>query len=237
MYIISFILILFGLFLIARRLVEATYLFLFLIFRSRTAAMTIITILMFPGTVIHELSHLFTATVLGVHAGRLELAPESIREERVTMGSVSIGHTDPLRRYLIGLAPISTGIIVLSALSTLFWPIVSQYPYDQTAILLIMLLSYLMIVVSVTMFSSPEDVKGLHWFLIAFAIVALTLYILGLRLDISGFQLPDIINNMLKTFTYSVGLVFLADCLLYVLTSLITTFAERMLGVKITKHS
>src|SRR5258706_13434406 len=105
------------LYFISQRLTQAVYNLTYLLFQARSIAVTVVTLVSFPGTVIHELSHLFTAEILGVHTGKLTLVPENIAEEEVKAGSVMIAHSDPFRRYAIGLAPIFSGLLAITTLS------------------------------------------------------------------------------------------------------------------------
>src|SRR3989337_2674203 len=88
-----------ALYVLSQSLTQAVFELTVLVFRARSVGITIVTLLTFPGTVVHELSHLFTAEVLGVRTGKLTLVPENIREEEVKAGSVMIADTDPFRRY------------------------------------------------------------------------------------------------------------------------------------------
>src|SRR5947209_5745118 len=95
-----------GIYVLSRALTQTIFNLTYLLTRARSIAVTLITLLNFPGTVIHELAHLFTAEILGVHTGKLSLVPESIAEPNIKAGSVMIAATDPFRRYAIGLAPV-----------------------------------------------------------------------------------------------------------------------------------
>src|SRR5438046_2497216 len=106
-----------GIYFLSRALTQSIFELTYVLLRARSIAVTVITLLNFPGTVIHELAHLFTAEVMGVHTGKLSLVPESIEELEIKAGSVMIAHTDPFRRYAIGLAPVFVGLIVLTAIS------------------------------------------------------------------------------------------------------------------------
>src|SRR3989344_4103040 len=94
-------------------LMQSFYTLVMLLTRTRSLAVTFVSFLLFPGTVVHELSHLFTAEILGVRTGKLTLAPESIRSEEIQAGSVAIAKTGPFRRAFIGLAPFFVGIASL----------------------------------------------------------------------------------------------------------------------------
>ncbi len=77
--------------------------------------------LILPGVVLHELSHWLTAWLLGVPARLPSLGPERIGSRRggkVSLGSVQVAKTDPLRSSLIGLAPLLVGATVIFLIGT-----------------------------------------------------------------------------------------------------------------------
>lgn len=192
---------------ISERLTQASFILLLRIFRSRSVAITIITIILFPGTVIHELSHLFTAEVLGVRTGKLTLAPESIEGNSIQSGSVAIATTDPLRRTLIGLAPTINGTIAVTALS---WWLMNVIHY-QTHILIdarfsIILIFLLILTISNTMFTSKEDTKGVLPVFLTLLIVIAGLYLSGIRIGLPQ-QVTETIQNVLQTLFQNLGVV------------------------------
>jgi len=197
------VLLLFGellfLYLLAARLTQAIYDLTMLLTRSRAVAVTVVTLLAFPGTVIHELSHLFTAEVLGVRTGKLTLVPESIREEEVKTGSVMIAATDPFRRYTIGLAPVFAGLMAITALSYLL-------SLSTTYDLLSIFYFYLLFAVSNSMFSSREDLKGFIPFILTLTILIAAAYIAGIRVGLTGPILAFVIK-ILDALTKSLGVV------------------------------
>ena len=65
-------------------------------------------------TFIHELSHYVSALSLFVNVGKFNLTPR-IEVEHVTLGSVHIEKTDPIRRFLIGASPFLFGMIIICA--------------------------------------------------------------------------------------------------------------------------
>lgn len=79
--------------------------------------MYLFAILFLPGTFIHEISHFLAALFLLVPVGKLKLIPEFKEDgEGIDLGSVSIAKTDPLRRFLIGVAPFTFGIFLIFAI-------------------------------------------------------------------------------------------------------------------------
>lgn len=68
---------------------------------------------MFPGVVLHELSHLLVASLLRVRTRRFVILP--VRDEKsILLGHVEIEKTDAVRAALIGAAPLLTGLLMLA---------------------------------------------------------------------------------------------------------------------------
>lgn len=210
---------LFLLSLVSRRLTGNLYILFFRIFRSKTVSMTILIILLFPGTVVHELAHLFTAEILGVHTGKLTLVPESLEGTEIKAGGVAIAQTDPLRRTLIGLAPVYVGIVVLAALSYLL-----SQPSIHPAIITIYV--YLLFAVSNSMFSSKEDMKGVVPFTITVGLFAAAGYIAGFRFGLTGELLTKFIL-VIETLVRSLGVVIAINIAVLLLTSALLAMMQK----------
>jgi len=214
------------LFILSGRVTQAIYMLLLMIFRTRTIAMPILLVIEFPGTVIHELSHLFTAGILGVRTGKLQLVPEDIREEHVKAGSVAIAETDPFRKYVIGLAPVTWGITLLCTLAY-FIPQI-QNPY------LLLLIGYCLFVISNTMFSSDSDLSGFLPFALTLGAFAIVFYLLGVRIALTGTVLTTA-TQILATLTKSLGIVLAVNIVILVVTWIITTILAKLLRIRIVK--
>jgi hypothetical protein len=72
-------------------------------------ALRLLFYLLLPGIVLHELSHYLVAKLLFVPTGKLSVGIGRTLRNRVTLGSVTITRTDPLRESIIGLAPFVVG--------------------------------------------------------------------------------------------------------------------------------
>lgn len=184
---------------VSSRLTQALYDLVVRLTRSRTIGITTLTLVLFPGTVIHELAHLFTAEVLGVHTGKLTLIPEGLDTDEIKTGSVMIGHSGPLRRYLIGLAPMIVGLVALTALAYFI-------DWAQWFTWLNLLLVYLLLAVSNAMFSSSEDLKGFVPFALTIIIMVGAAYFAGVRIGLTGTAL-DVVTRILDGLTKSLGVV------------------------------
>lgn len=186
------------LYFLSRRLIQAIYRLMVTITHSRTVAIWMVTIIFFPGTVVHELAHLFVAEILRVRTGKLTLVPESLEEAEIRTGSVAIAQTDPLRRTLIGLAPTYVGMGVLSALS--------YFLQINNITIITIILFYIMFAVSNSMFSSKEDMRGVIPFAITVALFLAAGYVAGFRAGLTG-ELLNTIILIIETLVRSLGVV------------------------------
>jgi len=84
-----------------------------LLFKSANVAIGAEYLVLWPGIVLHELSHWLAAQVLGVKTRGLSLRPRKLRGGQVSYGSVQIISADPVRNSLIGLAPLLAGSVAV----------------------------------------------------------------------------------------------------------------------------
>lgn len=176
------------LYFLSRWVTKSLYTLFLLLFRARSVAISILLLLQFPGTVIHELAHLFTAEILGVRTGKLTLVPESIREADIRSGSVAIAETDPFRRYAIGLAPLVWGIITLGA--------TAYFLQSQQDEVLQGIALYFLFAISNSMYPSPIDLKGFWPFALTLGLFIAVGYFLGLRIPIPTEVLATLTNSL-----------------------------------------
>jgi hypothetical protein len=81
----------------------------FLILTGHKAiAIYLFQILLLPGVILHELSHLLVARLLGVRIRKVSLQPQ-VQGEKIQMGAVVMDKPDFFRGLLIGLAPLILG--------------------------------------------------------------------------------------------------------------------------------
>jgi hypothetical protein len=77
-------------------------------------------LLMFPGIVLHEASHYFTAKLLGIKVTDFRLGPRRHKNAKtIELGSVTVHSGGTIRDSLIGVAPFVAGTLVLLAVSYL----------------------------------------------------------------------------------------------------------------------
>ncbi len=210
-----------------------------LVFRVRSIAVSLLLAMEFPGTVLHELAHLFTAEILGVKTGKLMLEPESIRQDNIQAGSVMIAQSDPFRRSLIGVAPLFWGIAALAGVSFVIPGLYTSVFSSGTALFsnkdLIYLLGvgYLLYAISNTMFPSPEDTQGVLPLLGGITALIVLGYFFGLRVQLTG-VVADVANQIITTLTKSMGVVIVLNICLLCITLLLIRIYTRVFKVRIT---
>ncbi len=81
---------------------------------NQKASLFLYFIILFPGIIVHELSHWLMAKLLGIRTGRIKIGPSAEgRTGYYSMGSVEVARSDPLRDSLVGLAPLLVGCALL----------------------------------------------------------------------------------------------------------------------------
>ena len=153
-----------------------------------------------PGTILHELSHWLVAEILQVPTGKFEVLPDleasSLGEER--LGYVMTARTGPFRSFLIGFAPLFTGISLLIILGYVLNNLWGTAPWWQ-----IVLVIYGLIVISNSMLVPSADRR--NWPLIAI----IAIFIIGLfwylGLSLSP-NLSTLFSNTLVRINQALGL-------------------------------
>jgi len=170
------------LFFLSRSFSKNLYLLFFYLTKDKQHAVSLLTWVFLPGTVIHELSHLLMAELLRVRTGELSFTPEIRENNEIRVGALKMAKTDPLRHSLIGLAPILVGITTIASLSHfVLFPLAQKtfslsfrplnYQLLITNYFLLFGTCYLVLCVSNTMFSSKKDLEAILFPLIIIAVL------------------------------------------------------------------
>ncbi|MBI4096295.1 MAG: hypothetical protein HY425_01115 [Candidatus Levybacteria bacterium] len=151
---------------------------------SKFMSIIFLSFLFLPGVIIHELSHMLMAVMLFVGVGSMEFSPK-ISPNGVKLGSIEIAKTDPMRRSMIGFAPVLFGmtlILGLIYLSTDSGFVTQAIELNGLfGVGIAGLVFYLLFAISNTMFSSKKDMEGTLEILITLLIIFIAVYVLGFR--------------------------------------------------------
>jgi hypothetical protein len=247
-YIVITIIELAVLFLISRKLTSSIYSFIYLITNSRLFAYGVLNLSLFPGTVAHELSHLFTAEILGVPTGKLTLTPKieelnsGKSQNYITNGSVMIAKSDPFRRAAIGLAPLFNGVIILTIMAY-YLPIwgnlmlkdVELSNFLSVSVFRFILSLYFTFAVSNSMYTSASDTKGLTPLILTLVIIGIIAYLAGLRF-MPPQQISSGIDNIFLAISKSLGLVLAVNLLNLLIATIGIDLMGKLLHKQIVYH-
>lgn len=150
---ILFVVLLVTLFFVSRLVTKQLSSFVFHITKSTVFTIQFLAVIFLPGVILHELSHWLMASFLFVPTGEIEFLPQ-VRGDTVKLGSVQVAKTDFIRRFLIGVAPLFGGMVLLTAIYYYLSPTIMPFTYSSIIFL------YVLFEVGNTMFSSRKDMVG-----------------------------------------------------------------------------
>ena len=173
--IISFFLQIVLIYFLSRRTVNKLFLFLRIFAEDDQVVFSLVSILFFPGTVFHELSHFLAATALFLRVRSLNIFPHWEGKE-IRLGSVLYEKRDFVRGVLVGISPIIAGLLF-------FYFVAAFKLFPAKNIILNIVFLYLIFTVSSMMFSSKRDLVDLIYIFPFLIILYGFYYIFDLRLD------------------------------------------------------
>lgn len=155
--------------------------------------------ILFPGIILHELSHALVSVLVGVRV-------EKIRFWGGTGGEVTHQKTNPVFQFLISLAPVVAGIAVIAIICQFlnlkpielkltgesFQGLISQILVSFQALdlnLANLLFLYLLVSIALTLVPSPEDLKASLTTWTVFLVTAVVLSYNQIRLPIENEKL------------------------------------------------
>lgn len=192
LYVIFFLSELLALFFLSNILSKSLSRLFFRITKNKKLTVTLLAILFFPGVVVHELAHFVVANLLFVRTGEIEFLPV-INGNEVKLGSVAIAKTDPIRRFLIGAAPIIVGIALIAG-SFVFLEL-----NGLNALWKQILFGYILFVIGNTMYSSKKDMEGAIELFATIALILLVGYFMGIRFSLTALNINPDVFTQIKT--------------------------------------
>ncbi|MBI2022375.1 hypothetical protein HYS97_00795 [Candidatus Daviesbacteria bacterium] len=190
------------LFISSKILINSIAKIIFKITKSREVVVHFLAFIFLPGTIVHELAHVVSAGVLLVPTGEIEFIPE-VHEGGVKLGSAEIGKTDPLRRMLIGVAPVLFGFLTISGL--VFYSINNLQGDIGLSSLYWALIIYVIFVIGNTMFSSKKDLEGSLGISVLLLGIVLSIYFLGFREPFRIFS--NLIENSYRDYIFRADMI------------------------------
>lgn len=210
-FLFLFIFELFVLFFLSQLLTKSLSSFFYRITKSQALTINLLSFLFLPGVIIHELSHMLSAAILMVPVGEIEFMPK-VSDNGVKLGSVEIGRTDPIRRAIIGFAPVLAGTALIISLIYFIYSLDGLLLFWKFAIIL-----YIVFEIGNTMFSSRKDLEGTIELLLVFLIIFISLYLLGVRIpeNFINFIFSEANIELIKKGNLFLIIPILADLLIF----------------------
>ncbi len=177
---------------------QTLYLFLYKITRSDFIAKVGITILFFPGTVVHEMSHFFAAMLMNLRVRSANVLPV-FEEDGIKLGTVVYERKDPFRGILVGIAPLFGGVAASWGLVALLYLPVASSLLTQVAIY------YLLFTITSMQFSSRQDLIDAVWLIPMIIGIAILIYIFGV--DVLGLLYKLDQTGILTRFLKTIGTI------------------------------
>jgi hypothetical protein len=158
-----------GIYFISRITINNLFYLLKRIFNNDKIVFSLISLFFIPGTLFHEISHFFAATVLFLRVREIAILPK-FHDHGIILGSVIYDKKDVIRSILVGLAPFFAGI-------AFFWCISLFQLFPNVNIWITLGIGYLIFSISSIMFSSKKDLQDIVYLIPIGIIVAGIIYI------------------------------------------------------------
>lgn len=200
-------------------------------------------VIFLPGTIIHEMSHLFAAAVTGTKIGRVEIFPElprggigvddrlprprpevGARNDKNTfhLGYVQTQELGLIRGFLVGTAPLFIGLGLLVWISSALE--FSDFRFQISDLLKL----YLFFTVANSLFPSWVDIKHALPLIILGAIAGISLYFSGVNMALtSDSPVLTAISSLSKALTLSVVINFLILLIVWLMNVIFSVNLKR----------
>lgn len=214
----------------------------YLITGKQNWAVILYAIVLFPGVLLHELSHWFAALLLGVRTGSFSILPKSGPDGTIQLGYVEYYKTrsvGPVRESLIGSAPLVTGTAVVLLISFRIFDVTSLAAAIQTgevdrltdamtalfATNDFLVWLYLLFAISNAMMPSASDRRAWPAFAAIMALFAITLFLLNLQdevVDTLAGPAATVFGYLGLAYSLTVGVDLFFVMIIYLLEQLIS---------------
>jgi hypothetical protein len=212
-------------------------------------AVILYAILMFPGVLLHELSHWFMAKILGVRTGSLSLLPQVQPDGTVQLGYETYykgQNLGPIRESLVGGAPLLAGTAVILLIGSRVFSVTELVAAIQTGSINALTLAltnlletndflvwlYLLFTIANAMLPSRSDRRAWPAFLLIMGILTVGVYLAGLQqVVVEGLAGPvtAVFGYLGLAFSLAIGVDIFFMLLIYLVESLIS----RIRGVSV----
>lgn len=196
----------------AHKTTSLLFTIIYRVVRSQKIALYFICLFYLPGTFLHEVAHLLTGIVMFLKVNRFTIIPVVQLTPggfAVKLGSVTYVQRDPLRGFLVGIAPIFFGVLFFYFLPTFFSEI-------GTSLLGRIFIGYGAFVVASTMIPSKQDLQDSVFMIPLIFIIGLVCYIFQFN-PFSNHYVLEFISQM----NYHLSIALLVNMGVYTIASIL----------------
>lgn len=207
----------------------------FLATGRKSWAIILYALFLFPGVLLHELSHWLMAGILGVKTGGFSVLPRLQPNGSIQLGYVEYYKSErlgPIRESLVGSAPLISGTAVVLLIAFRIFNVTTLGEALQTGDVAILteatsalfatgdflLWLYLLFAVSNAMMPSASDRRAWPAFLLIMAVSAVVLYLIGLQelllLGLAG-PVATVFGYLGMAFSLIIGINLFASFIIY----------------------
>ncbi len=198
--------------------------------------------LLLPGVLLHEASHYVVAKLLLVRTNGMNIGIGNTRTRQVSLGSVNIARTDPIRESIVGVAPFVVGLTAIWLIVGWgfgVWPNsgltitqmverVRDYAYDWTTWLDL----YLVFAVSTAMIPSESDREPWGPVIIVFGVGVATLFLLGWTPRVPQ-NFVTLARQLIDALTFALGIAVVVNGIIAVLLWILERMLEQISGKRV----
>lgn len=181
-----------GIFVLSKVVLRHAFLFFHRFTHSRHLIISVISLLYFPGTTIHEISHYIIALILNMSPEDVSLFPH-IEGNKIRLGHVTYRRDsgDFIRPLLVGIAPIFGAMAVL----WLLMRVNALYGYGIWGTIAT---GYFILSVTANMFSSEQDLRYMWYIIPVIVLLGMIYYVVPVKIQ------PEAVHILLS----AIGMFF-----------------------------
>jgi len=182
-------------------------------------------VIFLPGTIIHEMSHFLAAAATGAKTGKVEVLPEILEKnwesetssKGAVLGYVQVQKLDPIRGFLVGMAPFFVGLSILIWLASLL-----GNSYSNQSWPLFIFEIYIFFTLANSFFPSWTDIKQVLPLVIILIFAGILAIFFGLQLHFTREipQIQQLISSLGYALLISVIINFLAAGFLFIINQI-----------------
>jgi hypothetical protein len=208
----------------------------------KTWAIIVYAIILFPGVLLHELSHWLMAGILGVKTGAFSVLPKLKPDGSIQLGYVEYYKSQrlgPIRESLVGSAPLISGTAVVLLIAFKIFNVTDfgdALLTGDAAILIgavnslfttgdFLIWLYLLFAISNAMMPSASDRRAWPAFILILVVSAVILYILGLQelllLGLAG-PVATVFGYLALAFSLIIGVNLFSMFIIYIIEWLLS---------------